>query len=201
MLLNDIEIAARAKDGMIAPFLHSLIRTVNPDEHGMEGAVKAISYGQSSFGYDVRLAPRAKIYWAAGGRLIDPKRPHKDDIVDAVLHTDDASGEQYFIIPPHGYLLGHTVEWFNLPRDITAIVLGKSTYARSLIMCNTTPIEAGFSGEVVIELANPTNHSVKVYANEGIGQFLFLTGNPCWVSYADRDGKYQNQRGITLSKV
>ena len=201
MLLCDKEITTLARQGMIAPFLPQLVRTIDPTNTS-GNATRSLSYGLSSYGYDVRLSPRAKIYSAPNGSVIDPKRPNSQDLKEATLHSPSGdSGEQYFIIPPYGYLLGSTVEFFRMPRNVTAIVLGKSTYARSLLVCNTTPIEAGFEGEVVIEISNPTPYNVRVYANEGIAQFLFLIGAPCEISYADRSGKYMGQRGITLSRM
>lgn len=199
MLLNDKQIEKLAKEkNMISPFLGELVRVVDPTS---DHKVGALSYGLSSFGYDVRLAPEAQIFVSRRGCIIDPKRPNKVLLSEAILNIDNVTGEQYFIMPPHSYLLGRTLEYFDMPRNVTAIVLGKSTYARSALLCNTTPIEAGFKGQVVIELSNPSELPIKVYANEGIAQFLFLSGQDCAVSYEDRGGKYQGQVGITHSRV
>lgn len=171
---------------MISSAVDSSIREVD--------GVKIFSYGLSSYGYDVRLAEDFKIFTNINSAIIDPKALSAQTYVD---HTGP-----YCIIPPNSYILGHTVESFNIPDDIMAICLGKSSYARAGVLINTTPIEAGFVGQVVIEIANVTNLPIKVYANEGIAQFLFLRGNErCDVSYGDRAGKYQNQQGITLPKV
>lgn len=155
---------------------------------------KIISFGLSSFGYDVRLDRKFKIFTNINSALIDPLNFDEKCLVDF-------EGD-YVIVPPNSYVLGNTVESFNIPNDIQVICVGKSTYARAGVIINVTPIEAGFSGQVVIEISNSTPLPVKVYANMGIAQFLFLQGDsPCEVSYADRNGKYQNQTGITLPKV
>lgn len=193
MILNDSEILDLCAKGMITPYQSECIRSI--------GEKKFISYGVSSFGYDVTMAEEAKIFTPYAGAIVDPKRLDEAALLDAKLYTDEATGEKYFILPPGGYMLTATKEWFDIPRDVMVICLGKSTYARSAVICNATPIEPGFKGNVVIELANNSQLPVKVYANEGIAQFLFLQGNPCKVSYADRNGKYQNQSSITLPRV
>jgi dCTP deaminase len=133
--------------------------------------------------------------------IIDPKRFDDTCLVDATLRTDE-DGAEYVILPPNSYLLGYTVEYFRMPRDVTAIFLAKSTYARAGISVNATPAEAGWEGELVLEIANQTPLPVKIYVNEGAAQALFFKGDaPCSVSYADRSGKYQGQRGIQLAKV
>lgn len=196
-ILNDKEILERCVDGMITPYHTKSIRKVDD--------LSVISFGVSSFGYDVRLAESAKIFTPYAGAIVDPKRLDPKALIDATLYTDEETGEKFFILPPGGYMLGHTVEYFDMPRDLLVICLGKSTYARATVQCNTTPIEPGFKGTVVIELGNNTQLPVKIYANEGIAQFLFLKGNPCEISYADRDGgkggKYQHQTGVTLPRV
>lgn len=171
---------------MIHPFVDRLVRE--------EGDKKVISYGLTSYGYDVRLARDFKIFTNVNCAVVDPKALDEKTYVD---FTGDVC-----IIPPNSYVLGHTVETFNIPDDVTSICVGKSTYARAGVAVNVTPIEAGFRGQVVIEIANLTNIPVKVYAGEGIAQFLFLRGNErCLTSYGDRAGKYQGQSGITLPKV
>lgn len=173
---------------MISPFVDEQVRI----ERG--SGKRIISYGLSSFGYDVRLSNQFKIFTNINNVVIDPLNMSDDCYVDFVGDV--------CIIPPHSYALGHTVEYFHMPRDITAICVGKSTYARAGCAINVTPIEAGFKGEVVIEIANQTPLPMKVYANMGIAQFMFLRGETgCSVSYADRKGKYQNQRGITTARV
>lgn len=150
---------------------------------------KIISWGSSSYGYDVRLADTYKIFTNINSVLIDPLNISDKCYID---HKGP-----YCIIPPNSYMLGHTIETFNIPNDVTVICVGKSTYARVACMINVTPIEAGFKGQVVIEIANQSPLPLKVYANMGIAQFLFFEGEvPCDVSYGDRGGKYQNQVGI-----
>lgn len=157
---------------------------------------KVISYGVSSFGYDARLAPKVKLFTNVNSSIIDPKAISDDCFVDV-----DGSADGYVIIPPNSYALGHTVEYFDMPRDLQLICLGKSTYARAGLIVNVTPIEPEFKGQVVIEISNSTPLPAKVYVNEGIAQFMFFHGEGCEVSYNDRDGKYQNQTGITLPRV
>jgi dCTP deaminase len=171
---------------MISPFCPDQVRV---DENGE----KIISYGTSSMGYDVRLDRKFKIFTNVYGDTIDPLNMSETMYVD---YEGDS-----VIIPPNSYILGVTIETFNIPRDILAVCLGKSTYARCAGICNVTPIEPGFSGNVVIEVANLSTLPLKVYAGQGIAQFLFLQGNPCETSYGDRGGKYQNQSGIQTALV
>ena len=179
---------------MIEPFVRECVRQVEDS--------KVISYGVSSFGYDVRLAAEFKIFTNANGGVIDPKRLDESAVlIDGIVRTDEW-GDRYVILPPNSYLLGRTMEYFIIPRNIMVVCLGKSTYARSGAIVNVTPIEAEFEGNVVIEISNSTTLPMKVYVGEGVSQFLFLQGNePCMVSYKDRGGKYQGQTGITHAKV
>lgn len=155
---------------------------------------KVISYGTSSYGYDVRLGNQFKIFSNAKNALIDPLNMSDDCYIDH-------EGE-FCIIPPNSYILGHTIEVFNIPRNVSVLCVGKSTYARAAALVNVTPIEAGFQGQVVIEIANGSSLPLKVYANMGIAQFIFFESDEaCDVSYADRAGKYQNQMGITTARV
>lgn len=153
-----------------------------------------ISYGLSSYGYDVTLAPVFKVFEGNSDLVIDPK------------HFDDQCCVEYYgdtcIIPPNSLALGYTNEYFNIPKDVLSICLGKSTYARCGIHVLTTPLESGWSGQVVIEIANLTPNPVKIYANEGIAQFLFIKGaSQCKTPYNARGGKYMHQTGITLPKI
>jgi dCTP deaminase len=174
-------------DHMISPFVDHQVRVDNTGK-------KLISYGLSSFGYDVRLAEDFKIFTNTFSNLIDPLNVSNKCYVD---HHGD-----YCIIPPNSYILGHTIETFHIPKDVMVICLGKSTYARCGGIVNVTPIEAGFFGTVVIEISNATNIPLKVYANQGIAQFLFFQGNEaCEVSYADGNRKYQGQQGIVTARV
>lgn len=169
---------------MIKPFSDKQVRQT-------ENGNKIISYGLSSFGYDVTLASEFKVFCNINSSTIDPLNFNDSTYVDI---NDDVC-----ILPPNSYALGRTRECFNLPRDITAVCLSKSTYARAGCIINATVAEAGWSGELVIEICNATSLPLKIYANQGIAQLLFFKGNvPCAVSYADRNGKYMHQKGIQL---
>lgn len=165
----------------------------HPDMGQSEGTERIISYGLTSYGYDVRLGRKFKIFTNINSTVIDPMNMSDDCYVD---FEGDVC-----IIPPHSYALGHTIETFHMPKDVVAVCLGKSTYARAGCAINVTPIEPGFIGQVVIEIANQTPLPMKVYANMGIAQFMFHRGEPCMVSYADRGGKYQGQSGVQTAKV
>jgi dCTP deaminase len=161
---------------------------------------KVLSYGVSSMGYDVRLDEDFKIFSNVNSLEVDPKNFDENCLIDGKLNTTE-DGSKYVVIPPNSYLLGRTTEEFDIPRNMMVIALGKSTYARAGAIVNVTPIEPGFKGTVVIEISNSTPLPLRVYANEGIAQFIFLEGQNCAVSYGDRDGKYQNQFGLVLPKV
>ena len=178
---------------MIEPFCPDLIR--------FEEDRRIISRGTTSYGYDVSLSDKeVKLFTNINSTEIDPKRLDERCLVDAQVR-EDVDGAKYVVLPPNSYLLGHTVEYFRMPRDLVAVCLGKSTYARAGVLVNVTPIEPGFEGNVVIEVGNSTGLPVRIYLNEGISQFLFLQGDPCEVSYADRGGKYMGQTGVTLPRV
>lgn len=183
------------EQGMITPFLAELIREANGG--------RIISAGCSSYGYDMRLADDGfKIFSSVHAREIDPKKfDEQYSLIEPELHTAD-DGARYYLLPPHHYGLGVTVETFKMPRNVTGIALGKSTYARAGLLVNTTPLEAGWTGRLVVEIANLANLPLRVYVNEGIGQILFFESDEdCAVSYDDRGGKYQNQTGLTYAKV
>lgn len=181
MLKNDLWIRKMAEQGMIEPFNDSL-RT--------EGV---ISSGISSYGYDMRVADEFKVFTARVG-AVDPKGFDP-------ANFEDFKGEAC-IIPPHSYALGRSLEYFRIPRDVLAICLGKSTYARCGIVINVTPLEPEWEGHVTIAISNTAPLPAKIYANEGIAQLVFLgAGETCGTSYADRAGKYQVQRGITLPRT
>lgn len=195
MILNDMQIHELCNSGMLKPFVSHQVRKT-------EQGTALLSYGISSYGYDAILSDQdVRIFTNRHGATIDPKRLDQNSLEQANIITDKDTGERYVILPPNSYLLGHTVEVFNMPRDIMSICLGKSTYARAGIIINVTPIEPGFIGQVVIEVANNTTLPARIYLNEGIAQFLFLQGRPCGTSYGDRNGKYQNQSGVTLPRV
>lgn len=172
------------KYGMIDPFVTTQVG---------EGI---ISYGPSSFGYDVRAGLDWKLFTDIRGALVDPKKQDEN----AYYNFSVAQGEG-IIIPPNSYALTHTIEYIDMPRNVTGICIGKSTYARCGIHVNVTPLEAGWKGQVTIEISNGTRLPVKVYAGEGIMQVLFFEGEDPDTSYADRKGKYQNQKGIMLATV
>lgn len=155
-----------------------------------------ISYGPSSFGYDVRAGMSWKIFTDIRGAVIDPK----DQDIRAYDSFDVLDGSPV-IIPPNSYALTHTIEYFKLPRTVTCVCIGKSTYARCGIHVNVTPLEAGWEGQVTVEISNATRLPVKIYPGEGIMQVLFFEGEDPAVSYADRKGKYQGQKGITLASI
>lgn len=175
-----------------------------PGEEPTDDARKIISYGVSSYGYDVRLSgniEHIKVFTNVFAPEIDPKRMKVENFATPRV-MEDEDGAKYVLIPPHSYLQGPTMEYFNIPRDVLVIVLGKSTYARSALICNVTPIEPEFSGEVVIEVANTSSSPVRCYLEEGIAQFIFFQGDEeCLRSYKDKFGKYQGQRGLTFAKV
>jgi len=153
-----------------------------------------ISYGLSSYGYDVRIAREFKIFTNVFGAVVDPKNFDSKSFVDY-------EGE-VCIIPPNSFALGRTVEYFRIPRNVMTICVGKSTYARCGIITNVTPLEPGWEGFVTLEISNTTPLPAKIYANEGIAQILFFESDePCLTSYADKKGKYQGQVGVTLPKV
>lgn len=200
MILNDKEIQALGESGFISPYVEHCVRAfMRP---GSTKITNAMSYGQSSYGYDVSLKNTAfKLFNSYSADIIDPKVPSENTLLDAKIHHNSETGESYVILPPHSYGLGSTKEYFRIPRDIMIICVGKSTYARHGIIINVTPIEPGFEGEVVIEIANTTPLPAKIYLDEGIAQFIFFRGNPAEVSYKDRNGKYQGQTGIRLGQA
>jgi dCTP deaminase len=180
--MPDHWIRAQAAAGMIEPFVETQKR---------EGV---ISYGLSSYGYDARCADHFKIFTNVDSAVVDPKNFSPASFVDR-------TGPVH-IIPPNSFALTHTIEYFRIPRDILVICLGKSTYARCGIIVNVTPLEPEWEGQVTIEISNTTPLPAKIYAGEGICQFLFLQGaSPCEISYADKAGKYMGQRGVSLPKM
>ena len=167
---------------MIEPFVDTQVRG------------SAISYGVSSYGYDIRVADEFKIFTNTNNTVIDPKNFDPRSFVD--VKTDVC------IVPPNSFALARTIEYFRIPRDVLTICLGKSTYARCGIIVNVTPFEPEWEGTVTLEISNTTPLPAKIYANEGIAQVLFFqSDDPCEMSYADKKGKYQAQRGVTLPKI
>jgi len=171
---------------MITPYSTGQVRINHKGE-------RILSWGQGSYGYDVRVANKFKIFTNINTTVIDPLAFDDKNYVD--FEGDCV------IIPPNSFVLASTIEYFNIPADVTGIVLGKSTLARCGCSCLATPLEAGWSGELVLEFANTTPLPMKLYANQGCAQILFFKGDvPCEMSYASRNGKYQNQTGITLPR-
>tara|TARA_B100001123_G_C15014415_1_gene908900 strand:- start:48 stop:602 length:555 start_codon:yes stop_codon:yes gene_type:complete len=155
---------------------------------------KSISYGLSSFGYDVRVSNEFKIFTNVDSVIVDPKNFKSNSFVSRKANE--------CVIPPNSFVLASTVEYFKVPKDILVICLGKSTYARCGIIVNVTPLEPGWEGHVTLEFSNTTPLPAKIYANEGAAQFVFLKGNEVpEVTYEQRNGKYMKQKGVTLPKV
>ena len=167
---------------MIEPFVESQTRT------------GVVSYGVSSYGYDIRVADDFKVFTNIYNTVVDPKCFDPRSFVDIKAEV--------CIIPPNSFALARTIEYFRIPRDVLTICLGKSTYARCGIIVNVTPFEPEWEGHVTIEISNTTPLPAKIYANEGIAQVLFFQSDePCETSYRDKKGKYQAQTGVTLPKI
>ena len=174
------------EEGMIEPCVEGQVRSVENE--------KIVSYGLSSYGYDLRVGPQFKVFTNVYNSIVDPKSFHEDAFVDIEADT--------CIIPPNSFALAVSVEYFRIPRNILTLCIGKSTYARCGIIVNVTPFEPEWEGYVTIEISNTTPLPAKIYANEGIAQVLFLEANQvCETSYADRKGKYMKQEGITVPVI
>ena len=170
------------ENSMISPFEEKQIR---------EGK---ISYGLSSFGYDARVSDEFKIFTNINSEVVDPKNFKPSNFI--TKNTSEC------VIPPNSFVLASTIEYFKIPKNVLVICLGKSTYARCGIIVNVTPLEPGWEGHVTLEFSNTTPLPAKIYANEGVAQFIFIQGNEDpEISYADRNGKYMGQTGVTLPKV
>jgi dCTP deaminase len=199
VIKNDIWITEMAQKGMISPFESSLIRKLQPDSSQLPQPV--ISYGLSSYGYDIRLSgSEFRIFRHIPGTVIDPKNFNPQNLESTQLHTDESGS--YFILAAHCYGLGVALEKLEVPANITVICIGKSTYARCGIIANLTPAEAAWRGHLTLEFSNSSSADCRIYANEGVVQLLFLEGEPCAVSYETRRGKYQDQLEIvTIARV
>jgi len=183
---SDRWIRRMAAHGMIEPFEAGQVREVT--------GRKIVSYGTSSYGYDVRCAREFKVFTNINSTIVDPKAFDASAFVDI-----DA---EVCIIPPNSFALARTVEYFRIPRSTLVVCLGKSTYARCGIIVNVTPLEPEWEGHVTLEFSNTTTLPAKIYANEGVAQMLFFESDEvCETSYKDRGGKYQGQRGVTLPKT
>jgi dCTP deaminase len=172
---------------MITPFSETQVRTT-------ENGNSIISYGLSSYGYDLRVSNEFKVFTNVFSSIVDPKAFDEKSFVD--IQTDIC------VVPPNSFALARSIEYFRIPRDVITICLGKSTYARCGIIVNVTPFEPEWEGHVTLEISNTTPLPARIYANEGLAQVLFLGGaEPCEISYADRAGKYMFQQGITVPKA
>ena len=175
-----------AEHGMIEPFAERQVRRVDDRP--------VISYGVSSYGYDVRCASEFKVFTNIHSAVVDPKNFESKSFV--------ALAGDYCVIPPNSFALARTVEYFRIPRNVLTICLGKSTYARCGIIVNVTPLEPEWEGYVTLEFSNTTPLPAKIYANEGVAQMIFFqAGEVCETSYKDRGGKYQGQTGVTLPRT
>jgi dCTP deaminase len=175
-----------AENGMIEPFEPGQVREKNGQ--------RVISYGTSSYGYDVRCAMDFKIFTNINSAIVDPKNFVESSFVD--------KKSDICIVPPNSFVLARTVEYFRIPRNVLTICLGKSTYARCGIIVNVTPLEPEWEGHVTLEFSNTTPLPAKIYANEGVAQMVFFESDEvCDTSYSDRQGKYQGQKGVTLPKT
>jgi dCTP deaminase len=170
------------EQGMIEPFVDEQVRA------------GVVSYGLSSYGYDIRVADEFKVFTNINSTVIDPKNFDPRSFVDVKADV--------CIVPPNSFALARTIEYFRIPRDVLTVCLGKSTYARCGIIVNVTPFEPEWEGTVTLEISNTTPLPARIYANEGIAQVLFFQSDePCERSYADKQGKYLKQRGVTLPKI
>jgi len=173
---------------------HGMIEPFEPGQVREESGRRLISYGTSSYGYDVRCSREFKVFTNINSATVDPKGFDEDSFVDVVSDV--------CVIPPNSFALASTVEYFRIPRNVLTVCLGKSTYARCGIIVNVTPLEPEWEGHVTLEFSNTTTLPAKIYANEGVAQMLFFESDEvCEVSYKDRGGKYQGQRGVTLPKA
>ncbi len=179
---SDKWIREKSLQGMIAPFEAAQIRK------------GVISYGLSSYGYDIRVADEFKVFTNINNTVIDPKNFDSNSFVTVKGET--------CIVPPNSFALARTIEYFKIPENVITVCLGKSTYARCGIIINVTPFEPGWEGYVTLEISNTTPLPAKIYANEGIAQVLFFEGDePCEVSYRSKQGKYMGQVGVTLPRL
>lgn len=188
-----------AEAGMISPFESRLVREDKPEDNSP--LKRVISYGLSSYGYDIRLsAAEFRIFRHIPGTVVDPKNFNSDNLEIAKLQTDPNG--LYFILPAHSYGLGVAVERLQVPDNVTVLAIGKSTYARCGIIANLTPAEAAWRGHLTLEFSNSSSADCRIYANEGVVQLLFFEGDPCNVSYDRRQGKYQDQSEmVTLPRL
>lgn len=193
MIKNDRWIAEQALKGMISPFEANLVRNVE--------SLPVVSFGLSSFGYDIRLSPKDfRTFRHIPGTIVNPKQFNPKNLESAHLH--ESKDGSYFILPGHSYGLGVALEFLNIPNNITVLCIGKSTYCRCGIIANLSPAEASWRGHLTLEFSNASPADARIYASEGVVQLLFLEGVPCEINYEMRQGKYQNQlEVVTPPKV
>jgi dCTP deaminase len=173
---------------------HGMIDPFEPNQVKELDGRRIVSYGTSSYGYDIRCADEFKLFTNINSTIVDPKKFDENNFVDVKA--------DFVIIPPNSFALARTVEYFRIPRNVLTICLGKSTYARCGILVNVTPFEPEWEGYVTLEFSNTTPLPAKIYANEGVAQVVFFESDEvCETSYKDRGGKYQGQRGVTLPKM
>ena len=173
---------------------HNMIKPFQEDQVKTNNGGKIVSYGTSSYGYDVRCADEFKVFTNINSTMVDPKNFDDKSFIDIKSNV--------CTIPPNSFALARTVEYFKIPRQVLTLCLGKSTYARCGIIVNVTPLEPEWEGHVTLEFSNTTSLPAKIYANEGVAQFIFLESDEvCETSYKDRAGKYQGQKGVTLPKT
>lgn len=195
MILSDSEIQDLAENhGMIDPYFPENVKF----KEGINNSISStpvLSFGQSSYGYDIRCADEFMVFRSPSqklGSVVDPKDFDTDNL-------ENVSGNGYVIIPPHSFVLGRSIERIKMPRDVISICMGKSTLARCGVIVNVTPLEPEWEGYITLEFSNTTSLPVKLYAEEGCAQLIFLRGNPCKTSYKDRCGKYQNQSDMVVN--
>jgi dCTP deaminase len=175
-----------AQTRMIEPFEPGQVKEVN--------GKRIVSYGTSSYGYDIRCSNEFKVFTNINATIVDPKVFDEKSFVD--IRADEC------IIPPNSFALARTIEYFRIPRNVLTICLGKSTYARCGIIVNVTPLEPEWEGHVTLEFSNTTPLPARIYANEGVAQVIFIESDEiCETSYRDRGGKYQGQKGVTLPRI
>lgn len=185
-----------ADSAMIKPYVDDSVKIITT----VKGDQRILSYGVSSYGYDMRLSNKdLKVFTNLNGLLIDPRKINPDVYTVPKLQIDE-DGLEYVVLPPNSGMLGHTVEWFNIPRNILGICLGKSTYVRAMVSILVTPLEPEWTGNLVVEIVNHSSSPVKIYPNQGIGQIVFHKHGAthtlihCDISYKDRGGKYNGQK-------
>jgi len=173
---------------------HRMIEPFEPGQVKEVSGRRVVSYGTSSYGYDIRCSTEFKIFTNINSTIVDPKAFDERNFVD---YQGDVC-----IVPPNSFALARTVEYFRIPRNVLTICLGKSTYARCGIIVNVTPLEPEWEGHVTLEFSNTTPLPARIYANEGVAQVVFLESDElCQTSYRDRGGKYQGQKGVTLPRI